>query len=378
MISAVFIGFCIALAISYFLLMFFFTLGWFSLREEVNQSFETTLTVSIIIPFRNEEKNLSNIINALKNQTYDKALMEFVFVDDHSDDGSFSLCETTFNKEGYENFKLFRLSDDEGFSKKAALRKGIEKASGEIIITTDADCTMHEHWILSLVRCFEKTESDIISAPVYLEDHGRFFGMLQQLEFSSLIACGAGAIYFNKGFLANGANLAFCKSVYFELDLQNSYKNFSSGDDVFLMLAARKKYKITFLKSAVSIVSTDAPGTFREFFSQRIRWASKSKGYKDFISTATSLIVFLFCTILIFSGILSLFDIIWLWMTVALFFAKIIIDFPIVMGVMSFYKKKKRMLFYVPMQLLYSFYVFIVGLFSLFLPFNWKGRRLKK
>lgn len=378
MITTIFIGLCVALVISYFLLMFFFTVGWFSLKKDSTQSIETTIKVSVIVPFRNEEKNLNNIINALINQTYNKALIEFVFVDDHSDDGGFALCETMFSRHGFENFKLIRLTENDGFSKKVALRKGIEKASGEIIITTDADCTMREHWILSIVQCFEKTKTDVVSAPVALVSRGYFFGILQQLEFSSLIACGAGAVFFNKGFLANGANLAFRKSLFSEVNVKNSYKNFSSGDDVFLMLAARKNHKITFLKSADSIVSTDASDSIREFFSQRIRWASKSKGYNDFISTTTSVIVFLFCTMLLFTGALTLFDTSWYWMLIVLFLAKLISDFPIVMSVMSFFKEKKKMLLYIPMQLVYPFYVFIVGVFSLFLPFNWKGRRLKK
>jgi cellulose synthase/poly-beta-1,6-N-acetylglucosamine synthase-like glycosyltransferase len=378
MISGIFIGFCVAVVLSYFLLMIFFTSGWFLLKEESTIDIDTLKKISVIVPFRNEEKNLTNIINSLVNQTYNKALAEFIFVDDNSDDGSFALCETIFGNQGYENFRLIRLAEGDGLSKKAALRKGIENANGEIIITTDADCIMPKHWIDSIVCYFEKTKTDLISAPVKLESRRDFFGKLQQIEFSSLIACGAGAVYFNKGFLANGANLAFRKSIFGKLKDNDLYKNFSSGDDVFLMLAARKNHKVVFLKSSDAVVSTDAPETIRKFFSQRIRWASKSKGYRDFISTATSLIVFVFCTFLLFTGVLAMVDSSWMWLFTVMFLAKLVADFPIIMGVMSFFREKKQMLFYVPMQLLYPLYVFIVGIFSLFLPFTWKGRRLKK
>ena len=43
-------------------------------------------TISVIIPARNEEENIGNLLQALQQQTYPKELFEIIVVDDHSTD----------------------------------------------------------------------------------------------------------------------------------------------------------------------------------------------------------------------------------------------------------------------------------------------------
>ena len=72
------------------------------------------------------------------------------------------------------------------------------------------------------------------------EDKKGIFQQLQSLEFLSLIGSGAAAIARGKSIFCNGANLAYRKSIFLELNAFDN--NTVSGDDVFLMHHIKQKY----------------------------------------------------------------------------------------------------------------------------------------
>ena len=64
-----------------------------------------------------------------------------------------------------------------------AIEAGISHSSGELIVTTDADCLPPPNWLLLLVSFYEKYQWQFISAPVgfYLEQSA--FDRFQSLDF---------------------------------------------------------------------------------------------------------------------------------------------------------------------------------------------------
>ncbi|MDO5576779.1 MAG: glycosyltransferase family 2 protein, partial [Fibrobacter sp.] len=93
--------------------------------------------ISIVIPLHNEKESLpllaKSIAGVLEQQAFS---YEVIFVDDGSTDGSFDTLKELRETYG-SHFKLYRFCRNYG--KSAALSVGIKKASGEIIITMDAD-----------------------------------------------------------------------------------------------------------------------------------------------------------------------------------------------------------------------------------------------
>ena len=104
-------------------------------KKSINnfQSFDKK--VSVLIPVRNEENNLSSLLQSLKNQSYSN--YEIILIDDHSSDGTFDWMV----KVAIENKDIIVCQLPNSLhGKKNAIEQGIKAASGEIILTTDSDC----------------------------------------------------------------------------------------------------------------------------------------------------------------------------------------------------------------------------------------------
>jgi len=95
------------------------------------------MKISIVIPLYNEYESLPHLTEAILKvfETLPHTL-EIVFIDDGSTDSSYAVI-TELHKKHREIIKAFRFSHNYG--KSAGLSVGIEQATGDIIITMDAD-----------------------------------------------------------------------------------------------------------------------------------------------------------------------------------------------------------------------------------------------
>ena len=144
------------------------------------------LTVSVIIPCRNEEFNIGDLLGDLVSSTYKKSNFEIIVVDDHSTDSTWENVNSWVKEHSVLglNIKLVQLDNNKG--KKAAIDKGISKATGKIIVTTDADCRVSCSWIKEIAGVLGNSE--LVFGPVMLLDSGSFFSRLQSLEMMILQA----------------------------------------------------------------------------------------------------------------------------------------------------------------------------------------------
>jgi cellulose synthase/poly-beta-1,6-N-acetylglucosamine synthase-like glycosyltransferase len=230
--------------------------------------------VSVVVCFHDEENRLAPLLEALKQQIYKQ--VEFVLVDDHSTDATYELL-CNFAAE-HSNTTVLR-SQQRG--KKHALRQGISRAAGELILTTDADCRPGSRWVSGMVNCFLATGADLLIGAVRLTTASSFIEKLEQLEFATLVASGMAGAAVDRPFMANGANLAFRRSIFTELSPMLNDAELS-GDDVFLLHAVkRNKGKIVPVFELDAMVETVGAGSWTAFFRQRRRWASKTPSYRD-------------------------------------------------------------------------------------------------
>ncbi|HNX06087.1 MAG TPA: glycosyltransferase [Bacteroidales bacterium] len=369
----------LVIALCYCGLILFFTYGWCKNKTRLTISGSPATRVSVIIPFRNEEKNLPRLLKSLSGQHYPAGLWEVILVDDHSSDRGSEVVGAFIRENLKENFRLIFLEEADGFSKKAALKKGIALSQGTLIVTTDADCTFGNDYVAALVSFYELYHCRVISAPVVFSDDHGFFSAMASLEFLSLMASGAGAMSAHQPFMANGANLCFERSLYDEIQGYDSHKHLVSGDDVFLVLQAKKtvlnRSEICFLKDEKSLVHTIGPATLKDFFNQRIRWASKSNAYSDCFARFTAYTVFCFSAAILTGLVCGLWDSRFALAGTALVLFKVLVDFPLLFAAASFVKRKRLLWVYIPLQIIYPFYITITGILSLFVKFEWKGRK---
>ncbi len=361
----------------YFLLMLVLLYGWE--KAMVNRVFEgrhkITGKITVIIPFRNEEDNLENSIDDLVNQSYSSALYEVVFVDDHSTDRSSD--RVALKIASLPNFKLISLpAENEG--KKKAITLGIEKSIGDIIVTTDADCRLPMDWLASIADQFQNDGIKMTFGGVKIEEESSFFSKLQAIEFSSLIGSGAATLYLGYPSMCNGANLAFLKAAFIEVNGYEGNFSISSGDDEFLMRKINAKFpgSISFLNKAESIVTTKAQKSLKAFLYQRLRWAGKWKYNSSVVTKLLALYVFFFQLSFICVVVLTLTHKLDLKTAFFLVGGKIVFEFIFLSKVSSFLRIKGRTFYFLLLQFIYPVYVVSIALASNFISPLWKERKI--
>ena len=99
-------------------------------------------TLSVILPLYNEEKRLNNLfIKINKFKFLNKNKLEFIFVDDGSNDNSYFLIKNFIDENKKRiDIKLVSYKDNKG--KGFALKKGIAKAKHNWIVTVDIDLSV--------------------------------------------------------------------------------------------------------------------------------------------------------------------------------------------------------------------------------------------
>lgn len=383
------------ISIAYLLIISVFSIGWFILGNYYSSGRTPSAKVSVIIPVRNEEENIVNCLNDIILQQYPKELYEIIVVDDFSEDKTIEVIQSFIKTNNVQNIRLLntppltppQMGREIEWGKKAALMRGINEASGELLITTDADCRMGSKWLVTIADYYENKKPKMLIGTVCFSNENNVFKKLQSLEFLSLIGITAGSAAINKPLMCNGANLAFEKNAFIETGGYSDNSSFASGDDMFTMEAIHWKYKkgVHFLKSRDAIVYTEPEKNINDFLHQRKRWVSKTKGYKSFRIIFVALIVYLFNVCLLGLLVLSLInDIFSLWTVdyglwtifICLYIAKCLVDFPILSGITGFMNKKQLLKLMIPLEFINIIYVSVIGIIGSFSKFKWKNRTL--
>jgi cellulose synthase/poly-beta-1,6-N-acetylglucosamine synthase-like glycosyltransferase len=309
--------------------------------------------VSVIISCRNEVERLPALLQNIRAQDYPTELLELIIVDDHSTDGTFETASALNNP------VMFHLLRNKGRGKKEAIRTAIMASHNNLIISTDADCTMGKSWIKTIASFSEKNSPDLIICPVQLSGKGGFYGSFQKLEFLSLQGVTAGSVMAGKAIMCNGANLAFTRETYLQHE-GNLHFELASGDDVFLLHSLKKESgsKIMWLESADSVVSTLPSPTIMSYLTQRSRWISKWNKYDDRITIVTGILTFSAVLLQLAAFVALFINISFIWIFLTILILKSIPDFMILLNTTARYGKKELMCWFLPAQLIYPFYVF--------------------
>ncbi|MBO3698517.1 glycosyltransferase [Roseivirga sp. E12] len=328
------------------------------------------LPISVIIPFRNEEENLRKLVDSLSNQA--DGAFEVVFVNDHSEDNGLELLSELLSSATFQ-YQVHSL--EKAFGKKEAITAGIQLATHDLIITTDADCYAEPHWLREMSGQFQDDNLQMLVGPVALTGDS-FWQKMQSIEFSSLIGTGGVFLRMKMPLMANGANLAYRKEVFNKVNGFNGIDSTPSGDDELLMHKVKKEFPngIRFQKSRGSAVQTSASFNWSTFKQQRLRWASKWKVAFRLSTILSALVVFVVQLIqlwLIFRLIEPVDN---LKLITSLLLFKLLTEFIFLWSVRRSFGQKMNGIAFLVNYLLYPFYVIYFGIAANFGKFKWKGR----
>jgi len=93
--------------------------------------------ITILVPAHNEEKVIQSKLKNLSEVTYPKEKMEIIFIDDASTDKT--LVQTYDYLKYHPELPVKVLKQNPRKGKASALNMGLEAASNDIIVVTDAD-----------------------------------------------------------------------------------------------------------------------------------------------------------------------------------------------------------------------------------------------
>lgn len=218
--------------------------------------------VSVIVPAYNEEDCIGASIDALKATDYPPEAKEIIVVDDGSTDGTYQ--EATIHAD--ETVTV--LSKPNG-GKHSALNHGLDHASGEIVVTIDADSLLGRDGIKRIVSKFQDDEEiGAVAGDISVANRGSFITELQELEYI------AGIQLFRRAFnltgtvvVIPGAFGAFRRRV---IEGVGRFDNDTLTED---RDATVKVLKEGYRAEAIDAgCLTEAPETWTDLYKQRLRW----------------------------------------------------------------------------------------------------------
>jgi len=360
----------IAIFSGYFIFLGLLFIGW--LRAIRNRNFGTVENfVSVVVAVRNEESTISTLIESLARQSYPKNKFEILVIDDHSTDQTKVELANLIAK--FSNLSIL-VKDSVGVGKKKAITTGVEAAQGEIILTTDADCTLPIDWISGMCKVFNQ-DTHMVMGAVKISTNNTFFSEIQALEFSSVMGSGIAMLGWNKPVMCNGASLAFRKEAFFEVGGYGGNFQIPSGDDEFLMRKIIKRFpnSIRFVANPDCTVATAPQNSVYDFIEQRLRWGGKWKANDSALAKAVALFVLIVqgswlvavgCLILDFTSVEIRF----------LIALKIGFEFIFLWLVSRYLRQRFYFVAFATLQLLYPIYVISIGVLAQMRSYRWKGR----
>ncbi|WP_369754113.1 glycosyltransferase [Flavobacterium sp. WC2409] len=327
---------------------------------------------TIIVPFRDETDNLPLLLASLSKLNYPTNLFKVILVDDDSKE-KFLVPTFTFQVSVLNNIRISKSP------KKDAIVTAMNTVTTDWIITTDADCVVDKNWLLILDNYIQTHKVTMIAGAVTYDCQNTFLHQFQQLDIASLQGATIGSFGIKKGFMCNGANLAYTKSLFQKLNGFEGNDKIASGDDVFLLQKAIVAFpkQVHYLKSKNNIVVTKPLDDWKSLFYQRVRWASKTSSYQSVFGKTLGIIVFtgnLACIWTLGYGLLH-FSSSLLFLNLLAF--KIIVDAILILQSNHFLNSKKTS-YLLLSSLFYPFFSVNVALYSLFGKYEWKGRPFSK
>jgi cellulose synthase/poly-beta-1,6-N-acetylglucosamine synthase-like glycosyltransferase len=249
--------------------------------------------VSVVVPFRNEERRMKTLLAGLAAQDYPKK--EFVFVDDRSEDGTGALLGAFAEKEA--DVSVITLKENPGPNhKQFALEKGLEKAKGTLILFTDGDCELGPGWIHAMVSRMGDSRTGAAIGPVFKKplpaeehfggnpapDRGNGSRETGRISFFSLYQCFDHAVRYMYLAASTGLGAAgggFGNNLILKREVLDAIGGYgavpvSPTEDAALIsrIRAVTDYRIRSICGTDAAVITAPEHSWKAFLRQTLRW----------------------------------------------------------------------------------------------------------
>ena len=134
------------------------------------------MKLSVIVPVYNEEETIDEIINRVRAVDLGEVDLEMVIVDDASTDGTPERLKTYRGEAG-----ITVLRHDSNRGKGAAIRTGLDSASGDLVVIQDADLEYDPNDYPRLIKPIIDGDADVVFG-------SRFAGSVQNMRYINVVA----------------------------------------------------------------------------------------------------------------------------------------------------------------------------------------------
>jgi len=325
-------------------------------------------TATIIVAARNEEDKILRTLLSLNKLEYPDGKLQILIVDDQSTDATgkiideFILDKPRFQKITTEEHHTKLIG------KMRALAYAIKEATGEIILTTDADCEVKPLWAKTI--CSHYFDDVAIVTGVTTQTANNWFSGMQAIDFVYLLTAGAGTTNLNIPISCIGNNMSYRKSAYDEVGGYEKLPH-SVTEDFTLMNAVYnlKKYKVIFPVDKESLVTSIPCRSLMSLIRQKKRWGVGGLGvpFRGFVIMFWGFFASVFT-------LLTPFFLSTAWLYLIVF--KLAIDFFLLYPVHTQLGIAKNLKYFFHFEVYYVLYVVILPF--IVLPNRnviWKGRK---
>ncbi len=303
--------------------------------------------VSIIIPAKDEENNIEDLLSSIKEIDFPNDKLEVIVVNDRSTDKTADIVRKHATNQN--NIKLINVANDsEKFNipgKAGAVHLGVESSRGEIIFVTDADCKIQPQWVKKILPIYEDKKIGFVTSFTNVIGK-RLFDKIQAIEWIYMHTMAMGGIGLNQPLGCYGNNLTFRKDYYLDF---GGYKSipFSVTEDLALQKAFHNNnYQIHYCIDKDILVDTKPCKNVKEYFAQHHRWArgGLNLGWRAAIFVLSSFGIWAGMLYFLVSGNLLCF--------LLLLVIRVAGDFALITPALLILNKTK-LLFYVPLSVLF-------------------------
>jgi cellulose synthase/poly-beta-1,6-N-acetylglucosamine synthase-like glycosyltransferase len=230
--------------------------------------------VSVVVPIYNGEKDLPDLLECLRQQTYPRHQVEYLLVDNNSRDrtGEILANAAASSQADPSAIKLYALNQNQIQSSYAARNTGIQSATGQIIAFTDADCRPKPDWLANLIQPFMTETVGIVAGEVVaftgktiLEKYADRQETLSQKHTLGHAFCPYGQT----------ANLAIRRCIFTEIGLFRPYLTTGGDADICWRILRGTNWQIKF--APLALVEHRHRSTLRQLKNQWRRYGESNR-----------------------------------------------------------------------------------------------------
>lgn len=235
-------------------------------------------SVSVVIPAHDEADSLPYTLASLARQRYSGSL-EFVVVDDRSRDGTPNVIAQWCARD--PRFRMVRIATPGSrlSPKVHAVDRGIRATTGEIIVTTDADCTFDPRWVETLVSYFD---DDVAMVSGYVESTtaaapGGPVQRFDAVDWFTLMVTSRSLTRFGWSLASSANNQAYRRAAFDAAGGFGASGRAPSGDEDLLVqrIGRLPEARVVFADHPAARVRTQPPASLGDLLHQRRRWVSR-------------------------------------------------------------------------------------------------------